>query len=102
MLRGRGDRPGRAVVQLGLDCGHTPRRVGSVIVVAVAAVVVVALVPLVGVELRPVHRFDVFAEGRGVRVALGAALGLARVRFLKKEGRHVCEVGDDFLCFCEL
>ena len=35
-------------------------------------------------RLRAVHRLHVFAEGAGVRVALGAAGDLTHVRFLPK------------------
>lgn len=51
----------------------------------VGARVVVALVLLGGVEVRAVHRLHVLPQGRRVGVALGAARGLAHVRFLRRE-----------------
>ena len=86
-LLGRGQRRGRRVVQLRLEGGDGPRRVGLADAAAVLplllVVVVIALVPLVGVALCPVHRLDVLPERGGVGVALRAARHLARVRLLR-------------------
>ena len=88
-LLGRGQRRGRRVVELRLEGGDGPRRVGladaavAVVPGLVLVVVMVALVPLVGVALGPVHRLHVLPQRRGVGVALRAARHLARVRFLR-------------------
>jgi len=48
-------------------------------------VIVFPFMSLALVELDSVHRLDVFAEGRGVRVALGAAGGSTGVGLLQEK-----------------
>ena len=83
----RGEWRGRRVIELRLEGGDGPRRVGQADAASVLAlllvVVMVPLVPFVGVALGPVHRLHVLPERGWIGVALGATGHLARVRLLR-------------------
>lgn len=56
----------------------------STAAISSSSVIAVTLVPFVCVEIGPVDRLDVLAQGTGIRVTFRAARSFAYVRFLKK------------------